>query len=514
MTQQTGYNPWVMVGLATATATALGASILFSGKPKKATPETSPFLAGNWAPISTEVDGSDLAVIEGTLPDEIDGTFIRNGPNPQFPPFEGYHLFEGDGMLHGVRIKDGKASFKNRFIQTEAYRAEKAAGQTVFLPILGLSGWTGLAGILWEKVRGSVGFFNRYRRSTSNTSMTFHHGKFLTLMEAEMPYLVYTPTLETKGHYDFNGKLNHNFTAHPKVDVKTGELMFFGYNSMNTPHLQYAVVDKHGNKGPSVAIDLPCPVMVHDFAITEHYSIIMDLPLQFKKENLVKGKSVYEFNDKAKSRLGLIPRHAKSGSEIRWFDISTCYVFHSANAWEEGEEVVLIAARYPRMDLFRVLNDEGKISAVLYEWRLNTKSGVVTETKLGDDWVEFPTINESLMGYKNRYVYAAGMVAEAKTTIVHKYDLQEKTSKKIEWKNSQGGEFVFIPKTNAHNEDDGWLIGYQYHNDTQKSSAVVLNASDLSLQARIQLPQRVPQGFHGRWLTREMLDAEAAGVAN
>jgi carotenoid cleavage dioxygenase len=475
---------------------------------------TSPYLEGNFAPVREEVQAEDLQVI-GEIPAGLEGMFVRTGPNPQFDVIKSYHWFGGDGMLHGTRIKDGKVSYRNRYVQSWAYQKEKEAGRAV-----------------WGSGIGAPEFDNPTgpsRGNTGNTALVWHDGKLMTLWEAGDPHIVKLPGLETPGTYDYNGKLLHAFTAHPKVDEKTGEMLFFGYNMMGidmargtkVPYLQYSTVSAAGEITMTTPIDIPRGVMMHDFAVSEHYSIFMDLPLVFDLQRAMKGESPLYFDRDLPSRFGLLPRHAE-GSQVRWFEAPSCYIFHTLNAFEEGDEVVLDACRMssvdlgaldstvaPRVEDRRVLSDDAERG--LYRWRFNTRTGAVKEEELDDQDSDFPRVADSLAGYKTRFGYTARFASSsgpAGSDALIKYDLQTgKNSVHLHGPKRFGGEGVFVPNPAGASEDDGWVVTYVYDGNSGGSEFVVIDARNMEAAplARVPLPQRVPYGFHGAWISEERI---------
>lgn len=190
----------------------------------------NPYLMGPYAPVDTEIDASDLEVI-GEIPDDLNGLYVRNGPNPQHIPAGRYHWFDGDGMLHGVRIAGGKASYRNRYVRTKGFEIEREAGRAL---------WTGLL----EPPR----FDNPHGpfKNAANTALVWHDGRLLALWEGGEPHTIRVPGLETIGPYTYGGKLVSAFTAHPKVDEVTGEMMFFGYSMVQPPFVKYSVVSAAG----------------------------------------------------------------------------------------------------------------------------------------------------------------------------------------------------------------------------------------------------------------------------
>ena len=472
----------------------------------------NPFLTGNFAPVREEISADRLTVI-GKIPSDLNGTFVRNGPNPQFPPKGRYHWFDGDGMLHGVRLCNGQSQYCNRYVRTKGFEIERAEGKAI---------WTGI--LEPPQMDNPYGPY----KNTGNTALVWHDGRLLALWEGGEPHEIRVPGLETVGPYTYNGKLISAFTAHPKVDAISGEMMFFGYSVDTPPYLQYSVVSAAGELQRTVPIELPVGVMMHDFAVTEHYTIFMDLPLTFRPERLQKGQSALAFEPDSPSRFGILPRHGDN-SAIRWFEAPACYVFHTLNAHEEGEEVVLIACRMNSTDIFSAseTSDDHRESdktndrdnaARLYSWRFNLATGALREEALDDRPSEFPRINEQLTGRQARYGYTlhigssqAGESPENAGLI--KYDFVTKRSEVHKFgRGRYGGEGVFAPQRSAVAEDDGWLLTFVYDELEGQSELVVVNAQDMDSEpvARVLIPQRVPYGFHGIWVADEQMATQSS----
>jgi carotenoid cleavage dioxygenase-like enzyme len=453
----------------------------------------NPYLDGNFAPVHQEITADTLQVI-GELPPELSGMFVRNGPNPQWSPIGQYHWFDGDGMLHGVRINDGKATYRNRYVQTQKWQAEHEAGKAI------------LSGLLEPPQQNHPGISG----NTANTALVWHDGQLLAVWEGGAPHAIGLPELKTIGEYTYNGKLTSAFTAHPKVDPITGEMMFFGY-SLTPPYVQYSIVSAAGELLKTVPIEIPTSVMMHDFAITENYTIFMDLPVTIRPERMQQGKPMIMFESDRPSRFGILPRHGDN-SNIRWFESSSCYVFHTLNAYEQGDEVVLIACRMSSTSIlgFNGVDDPDANIPRLHQWRFNLNTGAVSETRLDDLAGEFPRVNENLLGRQTRY----GYVNKSAPTLVPlfngiiKYDFSSDQSQIHEFGQGRyGGESVFVPRPNATAEDDGWLMTFVYDEATNSSELLVVNAQDVKAEpvARVLIPQRVPYGFHATWVTERQL---------
>ena len=453
----------------------------------------NPYLEGNFAPVRKESTVDNLPVV-GELPPDLRGMFVRNGPNPQFPPIGKYHWFDGDGMLHGVSIQDGKACYRNRYVRTRGFQIEQEEGKAV---------WTGLM----EPPQMD----NPYgpSKNTANTALVCHAGQLLALWEGGEPHAI-NSDLKTVGSYNYEGKLRSAFTAHPKVDPVTGEMMFFGYSIVNSPYLQYSFASASGKLQQTVPIELPVGVMMHDFAITEHYTVFMNLPLTFRPERMQRGEPAIQFEQDTPSRFGILPRHGDNSS-IRWFEAPACYVFHTLNAYEEGDEVVLIACRMSSTSVLTQSSDADGDIPRLHKWKFNLKTGTVGEEQLDDVASEFPRVNEGHLGKKTRYGYTAKSAAGSMPRFdgVIKYDFDGGKSEHKYGEGRYGGETVFVPRPGTAAEDDGWLVGFVHDENSDTSEFLVINAQDLEAEpvARVVIPQRVPYGFHGIWVSEEQLAA-------
>ncbi|GAX38576.1 carotenoid oxygenase family protein [Nodularia sp. NIES-3585] len=459
--------------------------------------ETNPYLNSNFAPVREEITTDSLKVI-GELPANLSGMFVRNGPNPQWSPIGQYHWFDGDGMLHGVRISNGQATYCNRYVRTRGWKIEQAAGKAV---------WSGF--LEPPQIDNPHGGY----KNTANTALVWHAGQMLALNEGGAPHGIKLPDLQTIGEYTYNDQLVSAFTAHPKVDPNSGEMRFFGY-SFSPPYLQYSIVSAAGDIVQTVPIDLPMGVMMHDFAITENYTIFMDLPLTFNPERLQRGEPGMMFQSDRPSRFGIIPRHGDN-SNIIWFESSPCYIFHTLNAYEDQDQVVLIACRMSSTSVLKTDDSQTDPDADiprLYRWRFNLSTGQVHEEMLDDVPAEFPRINENLVGKSTRYGYVSRMGKSSLPLFdgLIKYDLSNSKSQTHEFGTGRyGGEAVFAPSIAATSEDDGWLLTFVYDQTSETSELVVVNAQDVTAEpvARVIIPQRVPYGFHGTWVSEEQLSS-------
>ena len=451
----------------------------------------TPFLQGALAPVDEERDDRDLEVI-GELPDGLNGMFVRNGPNPQFAPLGAYHPFDGDGMVHAVYIEDGTARYKNRWIESAGLLAERKRGHACYG---GLSNFS----IPDADVLAEGGML----KNTANTHFIRHAGRYFGLLEACSPTEV-TRELETLGEEDFGGRLHGPMTAHPKTDSATGNLCFFGY-SASLPYLRYHEADPDGNLIHSVDLDLPAPIMMHDFAVTERYAVFFDSPAVFNLEAAMNGESPLAWKPENGTRVGLLPRGGEAG-DIRWFETDNAYIVHFFNAWDTPNGVEI---RAPRMDDmpggFEFDNPGGASEPMPWRWSVDLDTGLVADSQTDDRPGEFPRINDNLACRSTRYLYNSTARTWEFTFDfdgVIKYDLETGASQQRTYADSQiSGEHVFAPRPGGTAEDDGWVMTMITDRASGSSELMVLDASDIEAEpvARIQMEARVPVGFHANW---------------
>jgi carotenoid cleavage dioxygenase-like enzyme len=467
--------------------------------------EFNPYLHGPFAPTREELTLDDFE-IDGKIPDDLNGVYVRNGPNPQFDPSGRYHWFDGDGMVHAVHFSDGRAVYRNRWIRTDGFERERDAAGPL---------WRGIIEPWQDNPPGEP------EKDTANTDVVFHNDRLLALWyRAGKPYAIDPVTLETLGAEDFGGTLRCEVSAHAKVDEQTGELCFFDYG-MKPPYMRYGVVGPDGVIKHFVPIDLPGPRLPHDMAITERHSILMDLPLVNDKQAERAGRFKLHFDRSMPSRFGVIPRYG-SADQVRWFEASPCFIYHSINAREKGDEVVLDVCRVkqpePRPDsegpLAQMLSYL-RLDANLHRYRFNLRTGRTVEQKLDDDNSEFPSINQGLVGRPSRYAYNMHISPEKSLLFdgLMKYDVDSGSSRTHWFGDGRwGSEAPFAPRPGAVEEDDGYLISYVYDEREGHSEVDVLDARDVEAGplCRIKMPVRVPLGFHATWIPGERLPGGSA----
>lgn len=453
------------------------------------------YLEGVYAPVFEEITKSDLEII-GEIPRDLNGMFVQNGANPRFHPGAGHSWFDGDGMVHGVELDDGNAIFRSRFVKTKGLSEDIEAGEATFIGSLSKPG------------------SGKRHKNVANTDLVYHSGKFLALWwEGGVPHELSLPDLETKGAFDYNSTLTGGLTSHAKLDPKTGELFFISWGP-KPPFLSVGVAANDGRITRFTEVPLSGPRVQHDMAISDRFICVFDFPMMmdFKRE----GQDTLGFvlNDEVPGRIALVDRH-NHNAPIKWFEIAPCFMWHTSSAWDDGDEFVLVGARigdatrYNRAGRVRddlpLVDGEHRFDSHPHMWRLNVKTGVVTERQLDDTFVEFPRVNDQAI-CDARYSYMAAIDIEQaalQANGLYKYDL--KTGRRLDLtfpEHHIGYEASFAPRTGATEEDDGYVIGYVTDKNNLSSEFWITpsKAFEDGPIARIKLPQRVPPKFHGRWL--------------
>lgn len=452
----------------------------------------NPYLQGLYAPVTEESTCVDLKVT-GEIPKDLCGSYLRNGPNPLNTPVGMHHWFDGDGMMHGVYLENGKAEYRNRYVRSADF-IDDANGQC---PV---------AGVMEPATMKRE---PKVYKDTANTDVILHNGELMALWYISgNPVRLDPRTLDTLREENFGGALPRHVSAHSKTDPRTGEFLFFDY-ALYEPWMSCGVVNADNELTCFQTVELPGPRLPHDMAFTENYFVLHDLPVVFTEQALRQRQWSIEIANQP-TRFGVVSRNCKS--EVRWFETDPCYIYHVINAWEEGDEIVMLGCKMvpnPHVNgaafgPYRAMVEVLALNAIPSEWRMNLKTGKCTTRDLDDAIGEFPSINLGISGQPNRYAYVQAI---AKTDTLkfegfYRYDFQQgnKTSYFYE-PGMCGSEVAFAPRIGATEEDDGYVVGLCSHEGTGESEFRIWDARaiDKGPLARVHLPVRVPAGFHATW---------------
>ncbi|TCP54939.1 carotenoid cleavage dioxygenase [Tamaricihabitans halophyticus] len=450
----------------------------------------NPYLHGHFAPVHDETTAYDLPVV-GRIPSELDGRYLRIGPNPLGIDDPATHIWAAaEGMVHGVRIRDGKAEwYRNRWVRSSSV-----------LDALG------------EPRRANS--LDPARDFAPNVHVIGHAGKTFALVEAgACPYEL-DHELGTVGPSDL-GATPDGFVAnaHAKLDHATGELHSLAYIP-GLAFAQHIVSDVNGElchvTTIPTAADTP---YMHDFALTESHVIVYDTPLVYRAELLAQGitpGATLGWKTEHPGRVGVLSR---SGGPVRWFETAPTHISHTLNAYDEGNRIIVDVIRSDEpVDPV----DPGAVSPILDRWEIDLAAGKVTSAPIDERPQDFPRLNESFVARRHRYGYSAASElyglpfpvgdespAEASTNALVKHDLEQGTVEVHRFPRGVAvGEAAFAANPYGHAEDDGYLMTYINDPERGASDLLILAAQDFSGTpvARIQLPVRVPLGLHGSWI--------------
>jgi carotenoid cleavage dioxygenase-like enzyme len=440
------------------------------------------YLTGNYAPVTLEVTGPNLTV-KGRLPKALNGMFVRNGPNPTDAGTGNYSWFGGDGMLHAITLRDGTASYWNKWVRTKS-----------------------VAKFLGEPTLAATTIENFATPDTSNTNVVGIAGSLLTTTESALPYQV-SYDGRTLGKIDAGGQLTYGLSAHTKFDPVANELHSISYRAVGAPFVGWTKMRPDLSGAVTVPIDVPDPIMIHTATLTPRSVVVYDLPVVFDAKVLTDGWPVpYAWKADHASRVGVIDR---STGTTTWIAIDPTFVFHDVSSHDTPTGLSVDLITYDKVFTSDLTGPFGNTIRV-ERWDIDTMAGQVRRTVLDDRPQEFPRVAPSTFGKAARYMYSVGLRSGDQSQspgfggVILKRDEAAKTTTEYALpRHIATNEAVFVPDPErASAEDGGWLMAFLYDATTDSSSFVVLDAQDLVAGpiATIELPQRVPHGFHGNWV--------------
>lgn len=466
----------------------------------------SPYLEGSFAPAPSETSSVSLKVLEGEVPRDLFGSYVRNGPNPAFLAEGRHHWFDGDGMLHALRFEDGDARYQSRWIQTPSLAQERSDGRAL---------WKGLL----ESTRDNP---DKRHKDTGNTDVIAYGNELLAFhYMGGAAWRLHGQTLETLGRLEVPSRMS----AHAKVDPVSGELLYFDYGA-EAPFLAFGSVDKDGGHVSQEA-PIERPVFPHDMAFTSRFGVLMAPPVFLSAKHAAAGRWGVEEQEDEPFRFLLMPREKSGeGGEVRVFEASPCYLYHVVDAWDDGDAVELIGFRCPKLfpksdpseGVLGVMMANLRLRATLHRWRFDLVTGETTEEPLDDRNAEFPAVDLRRQGLGCEHTYAMTIPL---TTQRLRFDGVLKYAVKTGAAASEhsfgpgrtGSEVSFAPRAASDAEDDGYLVSFVRDENAGRSEAVVLHAENLELACRLEIPTRVPLGFHACWAPGAASEVASLGAA-
>ena len=478
-------------------------------------PNTPSFTGPN-APIRIECDVADLD-IEGDIPADLDGAFYRVQPDPALPPLLGDDIaFNGDGMISMFRFSKGRVDFKQRYCQTDKWKLEHEAGHALF-------------GAYRNPLTDDPSVKGLYR-GTANTNAFFHGGYLFGLKEDSPAVAMDANTLETFGYHDFDGQVTSpTFTAHPKIDPRTGDMCCFGYaaKGLLTTDMVYYEITADGRKTKEVWFTIPYYAMMHDFGLTKDYAIFHVVPCTSSWDRLKAGLPHFGFDTTMPIHLVILPRNGDA-KDIKIFTAPNCFASHVMNAFNDGTKIHFDTPE-AKNNMFPFFPDihgapfNGPESAsFVTRWTvdMDSNSGEFEKRERLTDFVgEFPRIDERYLSehYRHGWVLGMGMGPGSRASLGH---VDHATGKVKSWQageNRNLQEPCFIPKSATAAEGEGYIVQAQIHNDDGLSDLLFYDAQriDEGPMATIHVPMRMRFGLHGNWVPgEELAKAKSKSAAN
>lgn len=473
-----------------------------------------PYLSGHHEPVRFEATAPDL-IVDGELPDDLAGVFYRNGPEPLYPTREGdYHWFDGDGMVYAMHFANGRASLRNRWVRTEKFELELAAGRRLF-------GMFGNPLTADPSVQGK-------HYNTGNTNIILHGGKLLALMEGSQPVALDPHDLTTLGVHDYDGKIASTFSAHPKIDYATGELVNIGANIngfTGAAELQYTITTREGVVRHAAIIPIPHAALIHTFLLTENWVIIPVIPLDSDIGRAMRGGPMTAWNTGRPTKLALLPREG-TADDVRWFEFDPRHMFHECNAWEEDGRIIADVAAANGTALFPDQDGNWQTHAdtalSLRRWTVDLATASMKEETLNDRDIQFPRPDDRLMtrrtrqSYGNMNLHSVDGRVDGMDAVLRFDTVSGKEDYYHFGKGSACGELVFAPRVGAKDEADGYAMSLVHRAGAPTSELAIFAATDIAAGpiATVRIPFRVPSGFHCNYYSADNpFYVEKAGAA-
>jgi carotenoid cleavage dioxygenase-like enzyme len=466
---------------------------------------------GYSAPSRIEAHVFDLE-IDGALPQGLNGTYFRACADPQYPPLLGTDIFiNGDGMIHKIELNDGHADLATRYVRTDKFLAERAARRALFGAYRNpFTDDPSVAGV---------------NRGTANTSVCWHGGKLLALKEAERPMMLDPETLDTLGYWDFDGRLtSQTFTAHPKIDAATGEMIAFGYNTRGraSKDIEIYWISSDGVLERTETFAAPYASMVHDFSVSERYIAFTICPMVNDWERVERGEAFFHWDSELPTMIAVIPR-SEGVEAIRWYRHPQVVMqTHTFNAWDAGGYLHLdhFVTASGWLSQFPDLRDptarEAPPFAQRWSFDLNSEANEFEINKIFEHIGEMPAIDPRMATLHHHHYYFGttndalgpmldwGPKGPPFTCIGHYNDETGELAYYYAGPDSAPEEPLFVPRSDHSPEGDGWLITIVGRRAENRTDLVVLDAVDIAAGpvATIRIPFRLHEGFHGTWIAR------------
>jgi carotenoid cleavage dioxygenase-like enzyme len=450
--------------------------------------------------------------VEGKLPPDLSGIFFRIGPDPQYPkPAKYMHdiAFDGEGHISAFHIQNGHVDFRSRYVRTQRWKAQHAARRSLFG--------------MYRNPTTDDPSVKGLSRGTANTQIFYHHGKLLAMKEDSPPVVLNPYTLDTvDDYYTFGGGLQgQTFTAHPKIDSETGELVAFGYEAkgLATNDVFVFSADKSGKVNWSAWVKVPYAGMMHDFGVTQKHILFYAVPLATNMDLIRNGGPHFAWDSTLPTYVGIM-RRGGDGKDLRWFKGPSYFATHTMGNWSDGEKVYwdMDGGEANQFPFFPQLHEKfdpakavghvmrmqvdlsrRKVHEYAHEWMYTDISGALSRQ---DD--RYHTVH-----YRYGYFNSMGpggywYVIDQQTGKVRKFTLGPDVML---------AEATFVPRRKGAPEGDGYLIGVaSYLKQGGRSDLVLVDIDHLEdgPVALVKMPYRVTGQIHGFWVPGTELPTQTA----
>lgn len=457
-----------------------------------------------------EADVRDCEVT-GAIPSDLNGAFYRVGPDPQYPLRPGNIPFDGEGHVSMFRIKDGRVDYKSRYVRNERYMAQDKAGRLLFP--------------MYRNPYMNDPSVEGVSRSTANTHIINHKNLLLALKEDSPPSALDLLTLETvEPTYTFDGQLpSRTFTAHPKIDSETGNMVAFGYEAEGhgSDVVSIFEITPQGRIPWSAKIQVPYVGMLHDFAVSQNHIVFYVIPLAIDEQQMRNGGIHWSWDGTKPTFFGFV-RRGGDGSDVRWIEGPTRSATHVMGAWDDDEKLYVdVEMSMSNPFPFMPMRDGARWDPVAGSSHITRLSVDLSRRRPRDYGIEqlYPHVGAlprqddryNTANYRYGFLNTSDPDARPGTggACFARFDNQTRTS--TIWNLGTAtslAEACFAPRSANAREGEGYLMGLATRNDQNgRSDLVIMDAEHLAdgPVATVHLPMRAVGQVHGYWVPEAQL---------
>ncbi|WP_137680137.1 carotenoid oxygenase family protein [Aurantiacibacter suaedae] len=437
--------------------------------------------------------------VEGEIPAELEGSYVRTGGDRQYPSLEDDIILNGDGLVSSFRFENGHVSFRSRYVQTERLKAEREARRRLY-------------GHYRNRHTDDPSVSNLPQRdNTGNTYAFAHHGELFMLREDSRPYRVDPETLETLGEGQWGDLRSTALTAHPKIDPETGEWWSYGVFAGGEPTTDASlhVFDKQGKLVREQWFHTPFPGLSHDWGVTREHLVFPIMPLTASEARLREGGQYYQYDPDLPSAWGIMPRDGDPATDMRWFDVPGLVLGHIMNAYTDGDKVVVDTPCSPG-NCFSFFRDKDgnqptmpetitQLTRITFDLS-KPKAEAVTLEPVDSALGDMPRIDDRFAMSKYRTGYFSLRAFPEMGVGQVDWDTGELTVHSLTGAAAQ--EPLFVPRSADSEEGDGFVLVVVDRLEERRAELLILDGRDVSRPplATVKLPFGLPMAFHGSWI--------------